>query len=75
VVPFDNTLRKLTGDTVIAFGALLTEGRTPPPVWRAERCRACSLLELCRPKAMTKSALGFRNRAVATALEGLEETE
>jgi CRISPR-associated exonuclease Cas4 len=73
VVPFDAGLRRLTEDTALAFGALVAEGRTPPPVWRAERCRACSLLELCRPKAMTKSALGFRNRALAAAL-GTGET-
>jgi len=68
VVPFDVELRKLTEDTSLAFGALLAEGRTPPPVWKASRCRACSLIELCRPKAMAKSALGFRGRAIAAAL-------
>jgi CRISPR-associated exonuclease Cas4 len=67
-VPFDATLRRLTEGTAVAFGALVAEARTPPPVWRADRCRACSLLELCRPKAMTKSALGFRSRALAAAL-------
>lgn len=69
VVPFDAELRQLTEDTARAFGALVAEGVTPPPVWRAERCRACSLIDLCRPKAMGKSALGFRQRALAAALE------
>ncbi len=68
VVPFDAELRKLTEDTTIVFGALVAEGRTPPPVWKASRCRACSLIELCRPQAMTKSALSFRQRAIAAAL-------
>jgi CRISPR-associated exonuclease Cas4 len=68
-VPFDAELRKLTEDTAIAFGALVAEGRTPPPVWKASRCRACSLIELCRPQAMAKSALGFRRRALAAALD------
>jgi CRISPR-associated exonuclease Cas4 len=72
VVPFDAELRTLTKTTALAFAALLAEGRTPPPIWRAERCRACSLLELCRPKAMAKSALGFRNRALAAALDAGE---
>lgn len=67
-VPFDAELRKLTEDTAIAFGALVAEGRTPPPVWKAGRCRACSLIELCRPQAVAKSALGFRRRAIAAAL-------
>ncbi len=69
VVPFDTALRKLTEHTALAFGALLAAGRTPPPVWRADRCRPCSLIELCRPKAMGKSALVFRSRALAAALE------
>jgi CRISPR-associated exonuclease Cas4 len=70
LVPFDAELRVLTETTAQAFGALLAEGRTPLPVWRAERCRACSLLDLCRPKSMTKSALRYRNRALAATLAG-----
>lgn len=68
VVPFDAELRKLTEDTVTAFAALVAEGRTPPPQWKASRCRACSLIELCQPQAMSKSALGFYRRALAAAL-------
>ena len=70
VVPFDAELRRLTEQTAMTFGALVAQGRTPPPVWRASRCRACSLLELCRPKAMAKSALGYRNHALMTVLDG-----
>jgi CRISPR-associated exonuclease Cas4 len=69
VVPFDAKLRRLTEETAMAFDVLVAHGRTPPPVWRASRCRACSLIELCRPKAMTKSALGFRSRAIAAAFD------
>jgi CRISPR-associated exonuclease Cas4 len=69
VVPFDAALRRLTEDTATAFGALIVQGRTPPPVYRAARCRTCSLIALCHPKAITKSALGFRNRALAAAFE------
>lgn len=67
-VPFDAELRQLTEDTAIAFGALIAEGRTPPAVWKASRCRACSLIELCRPKALARSAIGFRRRALEAAL-------
>ena len=70
VVPIDAELRRLTEETAVTFGALVAEGRTPPPVWRASRCRACSLIELCRPKAMAKSALGYRSRALATIFDG-----
>lgn len=69
VVSFDAELRRLTEDTVRAFGAVFAAGLTPPAVWKANRCRACSLIELCRPKTMAKSAFGFRQRGVAAALE------
>jgi CRISPR-associated exonuclease Cas4 len=62
-------LRRLTEETAMAFGALVAQGRTPPPVWRAGRCRPCSLIDLCRPQTMTKSALGFRNRAIAASFD------
>jgi len=65
---FDQELRRLTADTARDSGALIAEGRTPPPVWKASLCRACSLIESCRPKAMAKSALGFRRRALDAAL-------
>ncbi|UTD28996.1 CRISPR-associated protein Cas4 [Bradyrhizobium sp. WD16] len=68
IVPFDAELRRLTEDTVRAFGALVASGRTPPAVWKASRCRSCSLIELCRPQAMAKSALDFRRRALVAAL-------
>ena len=69
VVTFDAELRQLTEETAMTFAALVTEGRTPPPVWRTSRCRACSLLELCRPKAMSKSALRYRSHTIATVLD------
>jgi CRISPR-associated exonuclease Cas4 len=69
VVRFDAELRRLTEDTAVALGALIVEGRTPLPVWRPERCRACSLLELCRPQAMAKSAIGFWRRELAALLD------
>jgi CRISPR-associated exonuclease Cas4 len=69
VVPFDAELRRLTEETALQFGALLAAGRTPPAIYQADRCRACSLIELCRPKAAAKSALGFRARAIDAALD------
>ena len=69
VVPFDATLRRLTEETVLQLGQLFAAGRTPPAIWRAERCRACSLIELCRPKVTGKSALAFRIKSIAAALD------
>jgi len=67
-VSFDAELRRLTEDTAREFGALRAAGRTPAATWRAARCNACSLIDLCRPKAAAKSALRFRSRAIDTAL-------
>ena len=71
-VPFDAGLRRLTEETALQFSALFAAGRTPPAIYRADRCRACSLIDVCRPKAGAKSALGFRARAIAVALQGDE---
>ena len=69
-VPFDADLRRLTEQTALQFGALFAPGSTPPAVYRADRCRACSLIEVCRPKAGARSALGFRARAIDAVLDG-----
>ncbi len=75
-VSFDADLRQLTEDTARQFGELVASGRTPPAIWRADRCRACSLIELCRPKISGKSAIAFTSRAIAEALgEMRNETE
>ncbi|MBN8912889.1 MAG: CRISPR-associated protein Cas4 [Rhizobiales bacterium] len=72
VVPIDSDLRKLTEETTLAFGAILARGLTPPAEYRVNRCRACSLIELCRPRVIGRSALGFRERVISAALEGGE---
>ncbi len=69
VVSFDAELRQLTEQTSLQFGALFASGRTPAAVYRADRCRACSLIEVCRPTAGSKSALAFRAHEVDAALE------
>lgn len=73
VVPFDAELRRLTETAARELAELFAAGRTPAAIWRADRCRACSLIELCRPKAGGKSALAFRTRAVAAALGDVSE--
>ncbi|WP_020087238.1 CRISPR-associated protein Cas4 [Hyphomicrobium zavarzinii] len=71
-VPFDTELRQLTEEVTLAFGAVLAQGITPPADYRANRCRACSLIEVCRPQAIGRSARGFRDRAITAALEKVE---
>lgn len=69
VVPFDATLRALTETTVAALADILAAGRTPPPTIHKSRCRACSLIELCRPDTVARPAADWRDRMVARMLE------
>jgi len=70
VVVFDADLRRLTETTLTEFRAVLESGRTPAAVYRAGKCRACSLLDLCRPKAGGRSALQWRRDRVAALVDG-----
>ncbi len=63
-VPFTAELRTLTEETVAALREVFATGVTPPPTPLISRCRACSLAELCRPKAMARPAAAFRRRMV-----------
>lgn len=68
VVTFDEDLRHLTRDTVTALQAVFDSQQTPLPTQLKQRCRACSLAELCRPKAVSKSASVWRARVLANVL-------
>jgi CRISPR-associated exonuclease Cas4 len=67
-VPFDVKLRALTEDTVGALAGVFASRQTPPPTMKRERCRACSLRELCRPDAVAKPARAWRARMVEKLL-------
>ena len=56
-VAFDLELRSLTEDIVTKVRALMMAGLTPPPDL-TKGCRACSLVDVCRP-----SDMGGRNSA------------
>ena len=53
-VAFDAPLRGLTARVAAEIRELVASGRTPPARYEAKRCDACSLFELCRPKALEK---------------------
>jgi CRISPR-associated exonuclease Cas4 len=53
-VSFDAMLRALTRDVAARTREMLAAGRTPPPVYNKIRCESCSLIDLCRPKAMQR---------------------
>lgn len=50
-VPIGASLRAQVEQAVAAVRALLASGTLPPPV-DDERCRACSLVDLCQPQAL-----------------------
>jgi CRISPR-associated exonuclease Cas4 len=64
VVPFDAELRQLTEQTIDDLRNIFTTLKTPPPTVHKARCKACSLLELCRPAAVRRSAAAWRRQAV-----------
>lgn len=68
VVPFDEALRQLTTETISALADVFASRRTPPPTMRRERCRGCSLIDLCRPDAVAKPARAWRDRMLARLL-------
>ncbi|MEI6052993.1 MAG: CRISPR-associated protein Cas4 [Opitutaceae bacterium] len=63
-VTFDDALRTETQQLAAAVRAQLAAGLTPPAVYAA-KCRACSLLELCRPQATARSASAHLARILA----------
>lgn len=63
-VPFDEALRQLTLTTIKELAGVFASRTTPPPTLKKERCRACSLVELCRPYAVARPARAWRRRMV-----------
>jgi CRISPR-associated exonuclease Cas4 len=68
-VPIDPALRQLTEETIAQLRGVFDSRVTPVAVWKADRCRACSLLEICRPKVSGRSVLDWRRRQLDSALE------
>ena len=71
VVIFDEQLRKLTETTAEGLAEVFRTERTPTPTHLKQRCRACSLKELCRPGAVTKSAAAWSTTMTASILAEL----
>ncbi len=67
-VPFDADLRDLTEGTIAELATILASGVTPPPTPHRSRCRACSLIELCRPDMVGRPVRAWRDRMLNKAL-------
>ncbi len=51
-VRLDDELRDLTTSTIAAVREMKTTGLTPTAVYDSRRCDACSLIDLCQPRAL-----------------------
>ncbi len=69
-VPFDDTLRALTETAVADLRAVFVSGQTPPPTPHKNRCRACSLIDLCQPEVYARPVLAWRSRMLRSMLDG-----
>ncbi|MFC3088279.1 CRISPR-associated protein Cas4 [Tabrizicola soli] len=67
-VPFDAALRALTEAAVTDLSAVFASRATPPPTPHKSRCRACSLIDLCRPETHARPVRLWRDRMLAKAL-------
>ena len=52
VVELDAPLRQLVMETAAALHAMIDSRETPHAEYEARRCDACSLIDLCQPKAL-----------------------
>lgn len=64
IVPFDVELRQLTETTIKALAEILYSGKTPAPTPQRQRCRACSLLEICRPDIFQRPVRNWRSQMI-----------
>lgn len=53
-VPLNAELRRLTAEVAVAARSMLAAGTTPPAAYEKRKCTACSLLELCQPKRLSR---------------------
>lgn len=68
-VPIDAELRALTMAAVADLAEVFARRLTPPPTPHRSRCRACSLLDLCRPETVARPVKRWRDQTLARLLE------
>ena len=66
-VELGTRLREQTRQTAAEVREALFGGKTPKPVWKPRKCRACSLFELCLPKTgKVGSVRAYLQRNIST---------
>jgi CRISPR-associated exonuclease Cas4 len=71
-VSLDPELRSLTIATIGQLKDVFSTLKTPPPIYRADHCRGCSLYDLCRPKDVIKPVKRWREHMAGLVLEDTE---
>jgi CRISPR-associated exonuclease Cas4 len=66
-VAFDDPLRAETRRLIAEVRAMLASGITPLAEYEPRKCRACSLIELCQPRATGRSASAHLARLISAA--------
>ena len=75
IIHFDADLRAFTENIIAELAQVFASQKTPPPTQHKEWCRACSLLEICKPHLVAKPVLAWRNRILDQLLaDGAEPT-
>lgn len=66
-VTLNADLRTLTVHVAAGARATIRAGVTPPPVFEKRKCGACSLIDLCRPRQLSRSrsAASWLSRCIA----------
>jgi CRISPR-associated exonuclease Cas4 len=54
-VPLDDNLRTLTLQTIDQLQVLIRSAITPLASYEKQKCDACSLMDICQPKALSSS--------------------
>lgn len=65
-VPFDESLRRETETLAERLHDLIALGRTPPAVFEP-KCKQCSLIDLCMPHELGKSAKRYVSEIIMSA--------
>ncbi|MEI6235450.1 MAG: CRISPR-associated protein Cas4 [Planctomycetota bacterium] len=66
-VAFDTSLRAETERAAARLHQLIESRVTPKPFYE-KKCESCSLLELCKPKVMGRSAVAYLSQALAAQI-------
>jgi CRISPR-associated exonuclease Cas4 len=68
-VLLDEPLREITRKAAAAMQEIIGGGITPVMDYQSKRCDACSLIDLCNPKRLNKSASAYLARAQKELME------